>query len=106
MHALYFDASRSLEKNIVGKRLAATASIDTLTQSKRRMASQPCKDLAYNQGTGYIEITSRLVSMYDFFARVVKDCKRTSERSKRVSFAIIPNISFAPFPKAAPRLQT
>ena len=34
---------------------------------------------------GYIEITSWLVSAYDFYSRVVKNRKRTSERSERVS---------------------
>ena len=33
----------------------------------------------------YIEITSWLVSAYDFYSRVVKNRKRTSERSERVS---------------------
>ena len=32
-----------------------------------------------------IEITSWLVSAYDFYSRVVKNRKRTSERSERVS---------------------
>ena len=29
----------------------------------------------------YIEITAWLVNVYDFYAQVVKDCKRTSEFS-------------------------
>ena len=33
----------------------------------------------------YVEITSWLVSAYDFYSRVVKNRKRTSERSERVS---------------------
>ena len=39
------------------------------------------------QSVTYIEreITSWLVSEYDFYSRVVKNCKRTSERSERVS---------------------
>ena len=32
-----------------------------------------------------------LVRLYDFYSRVVKDCKRTSERSERVSLAIFHN---------------
>ena len=35
----------------------------------------------------YIEITAWLVSVYDFYVRVVKDRKRTSERSEQVSLA-------------------
>jgi hypothetical protein len=38
-----------------------------------------------------MEITAWLVSVYDFNARVVKDCKRTSERSKQVSLGIFHN---------------
>ena len=33
----------------------------------------------------YIEITSWLVSAYDFYSRAVKNRKRMSERSERVS---------------------
>jgi hypothetical protein len=39
----------------------------------------------------YIEIIAWLMSVYDFYARVVKDCKRTSERSEQVSLAIFHN---------------
>jgi hypothetical protein len=39
----------------------------------------------------YIEITAWLVSVYDFYVRVVKDCKRTSERSEQVNLAIFHN---------------
>jgi hypothetical protein len=39
----------------------------------------------------YFEITAWLVSVYDFYVRVVKDCKRTSERSEQVSLAIFYN---------------
>ena len=38
-----------------------------------------------------MEITAWLVSVYDFNARVVKDCKRTSVRSKQVSLGIFHN---------------
>ena len=38
-----------------------------------------------------IEITSWLVSAYDFYSRVVKSRKRTSERSERVSLATFHN---------------
>ena len=39
----------------------------------------------------YIEITSWLVSAYDFYSRVVRIRKRTSERSERVSLANLHN---------------
>ena len=39
----------------------------------------------------YIEITAWLVRVYNFYARVVKDCKPTSERSGQVSLAIFHN---------------
>ena len=39
-----------------------------------------------------MEITSWLVSVYDFNARVVKDCKRTSVRSKQVSLGIFQQV--------------
>jgi hypothetical protein len=39
----------------------------------------------------YIEVTAWLVSVYDFYAQFVKDCKRTSEWSERVSLAIFQN---------------
>ena len=35
-----------------------------------------------------IEITSCLVSAYDFYSRVVKNHQRTSERSERVSLRL------------------
>ena len=38
----------------------------------------------------YWSDTLELVA-YDFYARVVKDCKRTSERNERVSLAIFHN---------------
>jgi hypothetical protein len=39
----------------------------------------------------YIEITAWLVSVYDFYAQVMKDWKQTSEWSKQVSLAIFHN---------------
>jgi dissimilatory sulfite reductase (desulfoviridin) alpha/beta subunit len=39
----------------------------------------------------YIEIIAWLMSVYDFYARVVKDWKRTGERSEQVSLEIFHN---------------
>jgi hypothetical protein len=54
-----------------------------------------CKNIGYKICNGqiikYMEITAWLVSMYDFNAQVVKDCKRTSVRSKQVSLGIFHN---------------
>ena len=41
----------------------------------------------------YIEITASLASAYDFYyARVVRDAKRTSQRSERGSFTTSTNV--------------
>ena len=45
--------------------------------------SMPEATVQYDEAA--IEITSWLVSAYDFYSRVVKNRKRTSERSERVS---------------------
>jgi cytochrome c-type biogenesis protein CcmH/NrfF len=35
----------------------------------------------------YIEIIAWLMSVYNFYARVVKDCKRMSEQSEQLEFS-------------------
>ena len=61
---------------------STTAAEDLLWLKKQGIFALLSKD---NQGIVDIEITSWLVSAYDFYSRVVKNRKRTSERSERVS---------------------
>ena len=65
--------------------------MNTVECEAQSKAQSEAESGAQSAATFTVVITSWLVSAYDFYARVVKDYKRASERSERVSLAIFHN---------------